>query len=185
MSPAFHDLVARQQRRLAVMWGAFVAATFLYVAIGVAIARHADDPPAAGVSSLPLVVGVATCGLGVAGVGVAAGRRFLVQALQGKNFGGTRGFSAGTAGPDLSDVERFLISRIPVYQSVMIITWASYEAAALVGLVLSILMRDPVPAVVGSVVTLILLASNRPQVEPFLAECDRWRRFHHRDEDGE
>ncbi len=179
MSPDFRDLVASQQRRLTVVWGAFVAATVLYTALGVVLSRQAMGPTA-GLSSLPIVVGIATCGLAVAGAGAAAGRKLLTHALQGGNIRGTTLPPPRPLGRELTEDERFLISRLPAYQSVMIITWASYEAAAVVGLVLTILRRDFVPAVLGSAVALVLLASNRPQVEPFLAECDRWRRLHRR-----
>ncbi len=183
MSPDLRDLVAGYQRRLGVVWGAFVAATILYAALGAFLARQVPGTLAAGVTSLPIVVGIATCGLAIAGAGAAAGRRLLAHALQGGNIRGTALPPPRPLNRDLTEDERFLVSRLPAYQSVMIITWASYEAAAVVGLVLTILMRDVVPALLGSAVALVLLASNRPQVEPFLAECDRWRRLHRRDGD--
>jgi hypothetical protein len=182
VSPEFRDLVARQQLRLTLVWGAFVAATIFYAAIGIWVAEEAPGEPA-GLSSLPIVVGVATCGLAVAGAGAAAGRRLLTQALQGGKVGGAPLPPPRPPVRELTDDERYLVQRMPAYQTVMIITWASYEAAAVVGLVLTIMMRDPVAAAVGSVVALVLLAANRPQVEPFLEECDRWRRLHRRNGD--
>jgi hypothetical protein len=179
MSPDLRDLVASQQRRLTIVWGAFVAATILYAVLGVLIARQAPGM-AAGVSSLPIVVGVATCGLAIAGAGAAAGRRLLTQALQGGKVGGAPLPPPRLPGRELTEDERYLASRMPAYQAVMIITWASYESAGVVGLVLSIMMCDLVPAVLGSAVAMVLLLSNRPQVEPFISECDRWRRLHRR-----
>ena len=179
MSPDLRDLVAGYQRRLTIVWGVFVAATVFYAIVGVVVARQAPGAPA-GLSSLPIVVGIATCGLAIAGAGAAAGQRLLTQALQGGKVGGAPLPPPRLPGRNLTDEERFLVSRLPAYQVVMIITWASYEAAAVVGLVLSIMMRDLVPAVLGSAVALVLLASNRPQVEAFIEECDRWRRLHRR-----
>jgi hypothetical protein len=184
MSPELCDYVARQQRRLTIVWGSFTAAAVFYAVLGAVIARQAAGTPPAGVANLPIVVGIATCGLAIAGAGAAAGRWLLGQALQGKKIGSAPMPPQSAPGSELSEDERFLVGRLPAYQSVMIITWASYEAAAVVGLVLSIIMRDLVPAVVGSAVALVLLAANRPQVAPFVAECDRWRRFHRRGGDG-
>jgi hypothetical protein len=176
MSPDFRDLVAGYQRRLTILWGAFVAATILYATLGVFVARQAPGVTTAGVSSLPIVVGIATCGLAIASAGAAAGQRLLAQALQGGKVGGAPLPPPRLPGRDLTEEERFLVARLPAYQAVMIITWASYEAAAVVGLVLSIMMHDPVPAVLGSAVALVLLVANRPQVEAFIVECDRRRR---------
>ena len=183
MSPMFEDLVARQQRRLAVIWAVFIAATVIYAGLGAVIARRVEPSTVAPVSRVPIVVGVATGGLAIAAAGAAAGRRLLGQALQGKSIGYAPRPRLPGADAELSETERYLVARIPAYQAVMIITWASYEAAAVVGLVLAIVLGDLVPAVIGSVVALAMLAPNRPQLAAFLAECDRWRRLHQGGED--
>jgi len=180
MSPDLRDLMAGYQRRLTIVWGAFIVATVLYAALGVFVARQAPGTTTAGVSSLPIVVGIATCGLAFAGAGAAAGQRLLAQALQGGKVGGAPLPPPRLPERNFTEEERFLVSRLPAYQMVMILTWASYEAAAVVGLVLSIMMRDLVPAVLGSAVALVLLVANRPQVEAFITECDSRRRHQRR-----
>lgn len=135
---------------LLVIWGAFLAATVIYVVVGWLMCRDLTAQP------LPLAV---VAGLSAMAVGTIA----LGYILPPRQL-------AKLSGDDLTEA-----SVLPAYQTAMIIRWACFEAVAIYGLVLTIIGCQVLPVVVGAVISAALLASARPDLAGFLAQ-GRYRR---------
>ncbi|MEZ4386748.1 MAG: hypothetical protein R3D98_04095 [Candidatus Krumholzibacteriia bacterium] len=119
---------------------AFMAATVVYVAVGY-VAVPTVVPPAA---SHLITVALSVAAVAAIAAGYLVPRAYWRQVADGR----VPGTEPGT---------------LAAYQTGMIITWASFESVAVIGLVLAMITGTWLTALAGSVVALAFLASARPQ----------------------
>jgi len=175
ISPRVKQTLENQNRVLTVIWGSFLTAALLYIAVGYLVATRDPAAPARG-GSFALTVGLVVAAV----VLVVAGRLLLQRRLARADRGAAsmiasgRIMTPGSAPPpggELEPAEREVLGLAAYYQTTLIIVWACYEAVAVLGLVGTILDLDVRPVVVGAVAAVALIGTTRPQLEDFLQDC--------------
>lgn len=180
LSTALKEAIKPRQRLLTTIWGAFLAATFIYVFVSWTVAHN----PAGGgtnANATPLDRNLVTTVLAVLAMALAAASfvypRYafstarLAQAprpgagfLNAKDPGGVEARAAA----HLPESERALLQYLPAYQSTLIVVWAMRESIAVFGVVLAILTREFTVVLPFAGAALVLLALARPRAEAFL-----------------
>ena len=120
---------------------AFVAAALIYILIAYVVASDADPQPL----PMPLTAILAAAAAASIAAGYILPRRFWARVEAGEVTGVRPGALAA-------------------YQTGSIMAWACFEAPAILGLVLAIISGQWIPALVGSVVSLVFLVTTRPQL---------------------
>jgi hypothetical protein len=183
ISRELQQAVAPRARTLNVLWGAFLAATVIYVGV-VMLALAGTTPatpaePAAGTPPDPRLV---TAVLAAMAVAVAAGSFFAPRLLLSGRKGLSPAISGAGSAPTaaetaaasrLPESERTLLGHLPAYQTTLIVVWAMREAIAVFGVIAAILTRQPTVVVPFAVAALALLALARPRVTAFLDGAGR------------
>lgn len=172
--------VAPRARTLNLIWGAFLAATVIYVAlIAFVVTRPAAGEAAAGPRLDARLATAALTGLALL---AAAGSLVLPRTLlaPGKLARGTISGSGASptaaetaATPKLAPSERELLKLLPAYQASLIMSWALRESVAVFGVILAILTARSAAVVPFALVALALLALERPRVVAFLEGAKR------------
>ena len=180
LSTVLNDAIKPRQRLLTTMWGAFMAATVIYVFVSWMVTRN-PTAATAGATATPLDRNLVSAVLAVLSVALAAasyvypryafsaGR--LVQApRRGAGLGNARdpGAIEAQAAAHLPESERALLKYLPAYQSTLIVVWAMREAIAVLGVILALLTREFTIALPFAGAALVLLAMARPQTAAFL-----------------
>ena len=129
-------------RTIRSMWFAFLAAPVVYVVVAAVAAQNIEPRP----FPQPLTAILVMAALSSVVAGNAVSGRMLA-AMQ----------KPGVAlDPQLTE------DQLAAYQTAMIVRWACFEAASVMGLVLVFLSGQLLAVVIGSGVSLALIASSRP-----------------------
>jgi hypothetical protein len=176
---------------MTIIWGAFMAATVIYVFLAWIMFGQAEPTIADAEASLPApvapILGVLAFLVILASIFVErwwfSGARILAQLARPAAFdrlASARGSAAGAAtGPDraaferLGEGERKLACLVPYYQTGMIVLWAMREAVAVFGLVAAIVTGEFAVVVPFALGALAFLAVKMPRPTAFLAQVKR------------
>jgi hypothetical protein len=120
------------------IWFAFMLAPVVYVVLSWFVTRE----QAGRALPMPLTAVLALAAVATVVVG------YVLPDLVARR---RRGDGAGAGTP------------LDIYQTAMIVRWACFEAVAIYGFVLAIVSLQMLPALVGSVIALALIASSRPR----------------------
>lgn len=167
-SSRLRAVIAPQARVLNIIWGAFLAAPFVYTLVGWLVSRNPRPDAGAGVP-----VGLLQAVFLLAGTGaVAASYLYPRRALAEERLRALlRGPLPGTSPPGvaaLEPVEQRLALLFPRYQSVQIVVLALRESLAVFGLVLVILTGSFLMMVPWSVAAVGLITTAPPRPAEFL-----------------
>ncbi|MFO7609599.1 MAG: hypothetical protein R6X35_10460 [Candidatus Krumholzibacteriia bacterium] len=175
-SSRLRAVIAPQARVLNILWGAFLAAPFLYTGLGWLISR--EPRPDAGVGAgagagAGVPVGLLQVVFLLVGTGaVAASYLYPRRALADERLRALlRGPLPGTPPPGvvgLEPVEQRLALLFPRYQAVQIVVLALRESLAVFGLVLVILTGNFLMMVPWSVAAVGLITTAPPRPAEFL-----------------
>ncbi len=176
VSPSLQAAITRNKRTLLVIWLAFLAAPVIYLVVAYYVLAGSRAGATMHLPAfLPYVVLVG--GLGLAGMVYTISRKQMARAAKGDVAPSGAGGSV-VAPPELDADERTLYFRLALYQTAMIIRWAGFEALAVYGLVLVVVMHTYPPIVYGAALALLLILLNRPAADDFLEAC-QWRGHDH------
>jgi hypothetical protein len=169
-SSRLRAVIAPQARVLNILWGAFLAAPFLYTALGWLISREPRPDAGAG-AGVP--VGLLQAVFLLVGTGaVAASYLYPRRALADERLRALlRGPLPGTPPPGvaaLEPVEQRLALLFPRYQTVHLVVLALRESLAVFGLVLVILSGNFLMMVPWSVAAVGLITTAPPRPAEFL-----------------
>ncbi len=190
LSNELKQLVVAPARTMILIWGAFLAASPIYVAV-VWILFRGDkpevEPPA---DPMMMMVGVGLVGLLSAIASVILEKVFLSEKRILKNLGQTPSAvtalgskTQGGSAPSgekvalfekLSETEQRLACLLGHYQTSMMMIWAMRESIAVWGVLLAILVGKFLPVIPFAAVALMLVAIKPPRPIAFL-EANRNR----------
>ncbi len=183
LSPEFRRILAPAKRNLTIMWGAFMAACFIYSFIAWTVTRSVK-PPAPRVDSEFLAIAI-VCSAVVLAASVLV-ERFLLrpQRLEAcvqhpvapaALYPQLNGPATQSKYPELDRLfeelapsEQHLAGLKAPYQTAQIVVWTMRESVAVMGFVLVILGGDLTAMLPFAAVALAAIALQPPRLEAFL-----------------
>lgn len=163
ISPQLREQLAKTARPTLIIWGAFMAATLVYVAMAWMVSRSRPQLPELP-AFLPSLLALAALAALAGGV---CCRRFLftdAQLLKAPESPPATSPSTIAVPEGAAPRERRLFAVLAFVQTRYVITWACFEAVAVIGLVAVLAGQPALTVVPFAAVALAAIALSRPRL---------------------
>lgn len=171
ISPQLREQLAKAARPARIIWGAFMGATLVYVAMAWVVSMSRTAPPTLP-AFLPLLL--ALLALAALAGGICC-RRFLftdAQLLRAPAEPPAAGLSGVAVPAAATPRERRLFAVLAHAQTRYVITWACFESVAVFGLVAVIAGQPAATAVAFAAAALAAIALSRPRLVEHVERAD-------------